>query len=251
MRAMCTLVILRRPDTDWPLILAANRDEMADRPWRGPGRHWPDRPEVVGGIDLESGGSWLARNDHGVVAAVLNRIGTLGPLPGKRSRGELVLEAVDHADAGAAALALADLDPTTWRTFNLVVADNSSAWWLAGREGADAVLVERIPAGLHMLTARDLDDATSPRIALYRPRFEAASPPDPGAGSWETWKALLASRETASDQFGAMCIVSDSGFGTLSSSLLALPAAGAPDPRGRWLFADGRPDVAAFEPVDG
>jgi len=100
---MCTLVILRRPAHEWPLILAANRDEMAGRPWKPPGRHWPDRPEVVGGIDLESGGSWLARNDHGVVAAVLNRVGSLGPAPGKRTRGELVLDALDHADAGAAA----------------------------------------------------------------------------------------------------------------------------------------------------
>lgn len=93
---MCTLVILRRPGHDWPVLLAANRDEMAGRPWEPPGRHWPDRDEVVGGIDLESGGSWLARNDHGVVAAILNRAGSLGPAPGKRTRGELVLDALDR-----------------------------------------------------------------------------------------------------------------------------------------------------------
>ena len=42
---MCTLVILRRPGHAWPLILGANRDEMKDRPWSPPGRHWPDRPD--------------------------------------------------------------------------------------------------------------------------------------------------------------------------------------------------------------
>lgn len=248
---MCTLVILRRPGHDWPLILAANRDEMAGRPWKGPGRHWPERREVVGGIDLESEGSWLARNDHGVVAAVLNRVGTLGPAPGKRSRGELVLEAVDHADAGAAAMAMADLDPAAWRPFNLVVADNSSAWWVASREGARAVVVERVPEGLNMLTARELNDATSPRIARYRPLFRDAAEPDPAAGDWAEWRALLADRSSDTDEFGAMCIVSDSGFGTLSSSLVALPAPGAEDPRGQWLFADGRPDAAPYVPVEG
>jgi len=246
---MCTLLILRRPGHDWPVLLAANRDEMAGRPWRPPARHWPDRGDVVGGIDLESGGSWFARNDEGVVAAVLNRIGTLGPAPGKRSRGELVLEALDHADAGAAAVALADLDPGAWRPFNLVVADNSSAWWLAAREGARAVVAERIPEGLSMLTARDLNDASSPRVARYLPRFRDAAVPDPESGDWTAWQALLAARESDTDQFGAMNIVTETGFGTLSGSLLALPSKENPDPRGVWLFANGRPGEAPYEVV--
>jgi len=84
---MCTLVLLRRPGHQWPLILGANRDEMVGRPWKPPGRHWDDRPNVVAGLDELAGGSWLGVNDEGVVAAVLNRVGTLGPADGKRSRG--------------------------------------------------------------------------------------------------------------------------------------------------------------------
>ncbi len=248
---MCTLVILRRPAHDWPLLLAANRDEMAGRPWKRPARHWPDRADVVGGIDLESGGSWLARNDAGVVAAVLNRVGTLGPASGKRSRGELVLEALDHADAGAAAVALADLDPAAWRSFNLVVADNTSAWWLAARDGARAVVVERIPEGLSMLTARDLNDPESDRIARYLPLFRKAPVPDPAAGDWDAWARLLASRDSAAGPAGAMNIVTETGFGTLSGSLLALPSKEAVDPRGVWLFASGRPGQAPYESVAG
>ena len=96
---MCSVIILRRPDAAWPLVLGANRDEMADRPWLPPARHWPDRPNVVAGLDELAGGTWLGLNDEGLVAAILNRPGTLGPEQGKRSRGELVLEALDHADA--------------------------------------------------------------------------------------------------------------------------------------------------------
>ena len=116
---MCTLVILRRPGHGWPVVLAANRDEMADRRWRPPGRHWPDRPEIVGGHDALAGGTWLGLNDQGVAAGIMNRRATLGPEAGKRSRGELVLEALDHADADAAAVALADLDGTAYRPFNM------------------------------------------------------------------------------------------------------------------------------------
>lgn len=248
---MCTLIILRRPGHDWPVLLAANRDEMAGRPWKPPARHWPDRDEVVGGIDLESGGSWLARNDQGVVAAILNRAGALGPAPGKRTRGELVLDALDHADAGAAAVALADLDPGAYRPFNLVLADNTSAWWLAAREGARAIVVERIAEGLSMLTAHDMNDPASSRITRYLPQFREAAEPDPEAGDWGEWQALLATRDTDDDYFGAMNIVTDAGFGTLSSSLIALPSTQTVDPRGRWLFAAGRPGDVEYEAVVG
>jgi hypothetical protein len=127
---MCTLVILRRPETRWPLLVAANRDELSTRPWKGPARHWPDRPDVVAGKDVTAGGSWLGVNDDGLFAAILNRPGTLGPTTGKRSRGELVLEALDHAEAKVAAEALIELNPESYRPFNLVVADRYDAFWL-------------------------------------------------------------------------------------------------------------------------
>src|SRR3546814_10572575 len=120
---MCSFLILRRPDHPWPVLIAANRDEMRLRPWKGPARHWHDRPDVVGGLDELAGGSWLALNDAGVVAAIMNRRGTLGPMDGKRSRGELVLEALEHGDAGDAATALAELNPLAYRPFNMVVAE--------------------------------------------------------------------------------------------------------------------------------
>src|SRR5579884_844993 len=147
---MCTIVILRRPGEDWPVLIAANRDERHDRPWKKPDFHWPDRPEVVAGLDVLAGGTWLGLNAGGLVAAVLNREGTLGPAAGKRSRGELVLEALDHVDAVDAADALAALDPTAYRPFNLLVADNRDAFLLSHRDasGGTSVAVELLPEGL-------------------------------------------------------------------------------------------------------
>src|ERR1700738_1134465 len=116
---MCTLVILRRPGHRWPVLIGANRDEMIDRASKPPGRHWPDRPELVAGRDILAGGARVGGNEPGgAAAAVLTRHGSLGPAPDRRSRGELVLEALDHADAAAAARALADLDPEAYRHFH-------------------------------------------------------------------------------------------------------------------------------------
>lgn len=241
---MCTIVILRRSESAWPLIVGANRDEMRDRPWRAPGRHWPDRGNVVAGLDELAGGSWLGMNDEGVLAAVLNRVGSLGPLPGKRSRGELVLEALDHADAVAAAAALAELRSESYRPFNMVIADNRDAFWLHGR-GAGRVAMEELPQGVSMITAHDRDDPADPRVRTWAPRFRAAAPPDPDVGEWAAWEALLAGR--GGDGEAAMCFRRPDGFGTVSSALVALPAIGRTGVTPVFRFAAGPPCDNAFE----
>src|SRR5438309_6835562 len=119
---MCTLVILRRPEHRWPVLIGANRDEMIDRPWEPPGRHWPDRPEVVAGLDRLAGGSWLGVNDWGAAAAVPHRHGSLCPAPGQRFRGEVVLQAPDHSAAAAAARTLSHPPPASSRSSNLIAA---------------------------------------------------------------------------------------------------------------------------------
>jgi hypothetical protein len=250
---MCTLLVLRRPGHEWPLLVAGNRDELRERPWAPPARHWGDRPDVVAGLDRTGGGSWLGMNDNGVVAAVMNREGSLGPAPGKRSRGELVLEALDHAEAREAAEALAALNPAAYRPFNLFVGDPLSAFWVRHRGDSAALGVEvlKVSPGLHMLTARELDDVAVPRIRVYLPRFRDARPPEPGRGEWSGWQGLLASRiypESEGLQ-AAMNIDPGSGFGTLCSHLVAVPRYPGFEPRPVFLFAAGAPDGVLFEAV--
>jgi hypothetical protein len=245
--------MLRRPGHDWPLILAANRDEMIARPWLPPARHWPDRPEVVAGRDELAGGSWLGINDFGVAAGVLNRFGSLGPAPGQRSRGELVLEALDHADAHAAAEALAALEPKAYRTFNLIVADNSGAFWLrhADPSGTLPVSVTPIAAGLSMIAAGDLDDRETPRLQHYRPLFAAAEPPDPDRGDWSAWERLLLDDGTAaSDESArAMRFVTARGFGTVSSAIIALPSPERGDQKPKFRFAAHHPRAERWHDI--
>jgi len=251
---MCTVVVLMRPAHVWPVLLAANRDEMLSRPWRPPAGNWPDRPGIVGGLDELAGGSWLGINQDGVVAGVLNRHGSLGPEEGRRSRGELVLEALDHADAAAAAEALHHLDPRAYRSFNLVVADNTRAFWLRHRGDEGPGRVERfpLPPGYSMITAYDRNDRASARIRDNLPRFEAAPVPQPERGDWSAWERLLARRGEAGEENeheSAMCVVTGRGFGTSSSSLIALPSRERPELKPRWLFAAGRPGESPYLPV--
>ena len=243
MLPMCTLILRLKPESDWPLVLAGNRDELRSRPAQPPGRHWPDHPGIVAGRDLLAGGSWLGLNDEGVVAAVLNREGTLGPAPGRSSRGELVLQALAFPRAAEAAAALRRTEPEAYRPFNLVVADRTGAWWLRHAADAGGITARRVPPGLHLLASKELDDPEHPRIRHWLERLRrlpelALDPPH-----WPAWQAVLASREGA-EPLAAMNL--DLGdFGTTSGHLLALPREGRP----QFRYADGPPDRVPFVEV--
>ena len=176
-----------------------------------------------------------------LVAAVLNRPGSLGPAPGKRSRGELPLIALEAASAAEAARRIADLDAGQWRSFNMILADRDGAWFLRGNGTGRPAATQLPPGVVHMVTAHEPDDEASPRVARHLPRFRAAPAPDPP--DWSAWAALLADR--AGPPGAAINVPPMAGFGTVCASLLGIPAEGAP----AWLFAAGPPDRAAFELV--
>jgi uncharacterized protein with NRDE domain len=248
---MCTLVILRRPEHDWPVIIGANRDEMIDRPAKPPARHWPDRPEVVAGLDLLAGGSWFGLNDWGVAAAVLNRTGSLGPAAGVRSRGELVLEALDHADAVDAAAALSYLDPASYRSFNLIIADNRDGFWVR-HTGRGRIEARPIADGLSVIAAGDVDELTTPRLALARPRFLRARPPDPERDEWTAWQDLLgdAAAPPGAPPEAAMRFRTPNGFATVSSALIALPAVPSPERPAVFRYAGWLPAASLWRNVE-
>ena len=237
---MCTVVLLSRPAHAWPLLLAANRDERLDRAWDGPDAWWPDRPGVVAGRDRSGGGTWMAvRGD--LVAAVLNRPGSLGPALGKRSRGELPLLALDHEGAAESARTMEALDAGQWRSFNLVVADREDAWFIRGTGAGRPTAVPLAPGIVHMVTAHDPDDSASPRVRRHLPRLREVPPPEPP--DWRSWAHLIADR--AGPPGAAINVPPAAGFGTVCSSLLGIPTEGP----ATWLFAAGPPSEAAFKPL--
>ena len=185
------------------------------------------------------------------MACILNRVGTLGPAPGKRSRGELVLEALDHADAAAAADALSALDARAYRPFNLVIADNRDAYWLRHDGEGAIVKATPLPPGLSMITAHDRNASASPRQTRWRPAFEAAPRPDPEHDDWAGWKALLAApADEGAEPSSGMTVRGMGDFTTVSSALIALPSMDRPETRPVFQFADGPPAIAPFLDVE-
>ena len=237
---MCTVVLLKRSGHPWPVVIAANRDEQVDRPWDLPSAWWADRPGVVGGRDRTGSGTWMGLNRHRVVAVVLNRQGSLGPARGKRSRGDLPLLALEHRSAPAAAAAIARLQSALWRPFNMVVADATGAVIFLRSLGAGQIKQVPLPDGLHMITSSEPNDMERPRVARHFPLFQAAPPV--GADDLSTWQTLITDRSGGPDE--QLHIVPRQGYGTVCSSVLALPRQGEPV----WQFTASS-DPASFAPM--
>lgn len=238
---MCTVLLLLRPGERWPLLLGSNRDERLDRPFDPPGRWWDDAPAIVGWRDRTSGGTWLAANDAGVVATLVNGMDQLGPLPGKATRGGLVLRALRESHARDAAESVAALSAHAYGRFTLLVADRGEAFTVTN--DGERMRIERLAPGHHMVTPEGCDVPTAPRYRAYFPELLAAEPPDPGIDMWASWIALL-QREDRDDPHHAMTVTTNLGFGTVASTLIGVPA-GAELPSIR--FAPGPPTRAAFQ----
>ncbi|WP_344056694.1 NRDE family protein, partial [Sphaerisporangium rubeum] len=167
---MCTVIAGVEPGARTPVVLAGVRDEMADRPWRGPAAHWPRFPGLVGGLDLQAGGTWLAA-DATVprVAALLNGTGRQASPAIRRSRGDLPLRAAAHGGLPGGDLAVYD-------PFHLVVAEPGGVrlWHWDG----ERLTEDKLPPGLHVIVNDGLVTGDAdPKVAWFAPRFAAAPRP--------------------------------------------------------------------------
>jgi uncharacterized protein with NRDE domain len=143
---MCLLLLAFHAHRDRPWVLLGNRDEFHARATAA-AQAWVDAPQIIGGRDLEAGGTWLALNRNGRFAAVTN-VRTGRPQRGPRSRGELVAGFVRGAAVPVEYAAEVALLRDEYGPFNLIVGDRSSA------AGASSTLPEawEFAAGVHVLS---------------------------------------------------------------------------------------------------
>ncbi|RDV27355.1 NRDE family protein [Alteromonas aestuariivivens] len=85
---MCILFIAYRQRADFPLIIAANRDEFHQRA-TAPSQFWPENPDLLAGRDLKAGGTWMGVTRNGFISALTNIREPLRQNDKARSRGEV------------------------------------------------------------------------------------------------------------------------------------------------------------------
>jgi len=94
---MCLILFAYKVHPVYQLIVAANRDEFLGRP-TAPVHYWEDSPDILAGRDLEKMGTWMGITTIGRFAALTNYRDPKEITEGKRSRGELVADALKYKD---------------------------------------------------------------------------------------------------------------------------------------------------------
>lgn len=138
---MCLIVIAHNVDAGFPLIVAGNRDEFHARPTQD-AHWWPDKPDILGGRDLQAGGTWLAVHRNGRFAAVTNYRDAVAKAGKLESRGHLVTGFLDTALAPSAYVN--SIDPDRYNGFNLLVGDGEHLAYLCNRNGSSRELTPGI-----------------------------------------------------------------------------------------------------------
>lgn len=86
---MCILFVAVKQHKDYPLIIAANRDEFFERD-TAESHFWPEYPNILAGRDLRAGGTWMGINKQGYIASLTNIRAPHTNKADATSRGELV-----------------------------------------------------------------------------------------------------------------------------------------------------------------
>jgi uncharacterized protein with NRDE domain len=95
---MCLILVAWQCHPDYPLVVAANRDEFYVRRTR-PASWWGQSVSLLAGRDEEAGGTWLGINRRGRIAMLTNVRAPLERNPHAPSRGLLTLSALQSANA--------------------------------------------------------------------------------------------------------------------------------------------------------
>lgn len=231
---MCTLILLDRVVPEFPVIVAANRDEFFARPAAQPARVVPGdgRPAFVAPKDLEAGGTWMGLNSNGLFVGLTNRPVAVRD-PGARSRGLLVVDALGERSAAAAAEELQRGCDQRTSPFNLLAADGEETW--LARMQSNRLETRRLRPGIHVVCNRDPDDPSSGKVRRIEAMLLALDLTSGLEKIVDGLAQVLAAHPDGSNSLENPC-VHTSDYGTRSSTVLAV----GPERR-TWRYADGAP----------
>ena len=152
---MCLIVFSWQPEAQYPLVLTANRDEFYRRPTKSV-HFWQDHPHIIGGRDLQAGGTWMAFSRTGRFAAVTN-YREIPPPSGQFSRGKLVSDFLNDDTPAIEYLAsihsLIENNENAWSGFNLLTGDKTGLYYYSNRSG----IIQSLAPGLYGLSNHLLD----------------------------------------------------------------------------------------------
>jgi uncharacterized protein with NRDE domain len=240
---LCLILLAWRAREDFPLVVAANRDEWRDRPTE-PAHWWSGKHEIFAGRDLKAGGTWMGITRAGRFAAVTNFRDPTDKRSTARSRGELVTEYLRSAEPADLFILSISQRAGDYNGFSLIVGDTESMWYFGSHEG----VAREIPPGVHGLSNHVLDEPW-PKVTRGRAAMEEAlRRKDPSSGLFTFLADSQGVADEALPKTGvglewerrlASPLITGRDYGTRSSTVLTLSASNKVHFEERTLDTDG------------
>lgn len=245
---MCIAYLSLGVNPNWPVFIAANRDEFHGRAALT-ARPWPEAPHIIAGRDLAAGGTWLGLSRGRRWALLTNFREPGAHREDATSRGWLVsdflLGDMSAEDYTTSIHARAD----QYNGFNLIVGQGLHAWYV----GNHAACTGPVPLGpgRYALSNHALDTPW-PKVERLRTRLDTLVPENDGLLLEPVYEILRDGVQPDDSRLPAtglplemerllssIFIVSPR-YGTRCSTIIAL------DPRGEGIFSETTYDAAGM-----
>jgi len=244
---MCLIIFSWKQNTEYPLVLMANRDEFYQRPTLQ-ASVWKNQPEIVAGKDLQGNGTWMGISKSGKWAALTNYRALSEMRKDAPTRGSLVTDFLVNNYSPEEYLTIVKNDPNNYNGFNLLVGNANGIGYYSNKEG----IVKKVETGVHGLS-NHLLDTPWPKVQRGKSKLSAslnhpintesllnhmtdktiASDEQlPNTGVSKEWEKLLSPMFIESEQYGTRC-----------STILLM------DKKGKFTFIE-KTYPNPFDPVD-
>lgn len=248
---MCLILLACRPDSDYPLVLAANRDEFYERP-SAPVCFWDENPGLLAGRDLKEGGTWLGITKTGRIAAVTNFRALKSARDDALSRGLLVRDFLEGTESSEKYIERIKPYADKYNGFNIVLGTWKGLYCFSNVTGS----FREISPGIHGLS-NHLLDTPWPKVELGKELLGGVISKDTKPALDEVFEILA---DTSHPDEGLLpdtgvglqwekilspIFISSPSYGTRSSSVIII------DREGHATFAerifDSKPETNKFE----
>jgi uncharacterized protein with NRDE domain len=262
---MCIAYLAIASHPEWPLFIAANRDEFHARKTL-PAAAWRDHPDLIAGIDCVAGGTWLGITRQGRYALLTNFRDPASLIPNAPSRGRLASDYLTHNVDPRHYAARVHETGSRYNGFNLIIGDTEEAWYVGNRAGQPGPQMltpgryvisnhllntpwpkaERLRQALDTYPFEALDHSLVPLFEILQDNTRAEDGALPSTGITLERERLLSSPFIISPAYGTRCstIIAVHASGRTIFSEVSYDATGKVTQRHDWPFSLSLPAQA-------
>jgi uncharacterized protein with NRDE domain len=142
---MCTVIFSYQQHEEWPLIIAANRDEFYERPTRTM-HWWKDNDDILAGLDLKLNGTWFGIHKNGRIATITNHR-SFPLLENTPSRGDLVRNFLEGTMSTEKYFETLQETGEAYNGFNLLFGEVNNLWYYSNKISDKSTEEERSNLG--------------------------------------------------------------------------------------------------------